>query len=141
MSLQHVWLTESSTWLGTFEGDIGPAYARTVTGTSLGLFCCFQLWLSGLPCTVGSWILLSSETSGNQGPPIQGGVELSKDPMSGTKKLSMESPIKKILGMKPLMCHFIAHYHNVIFFWNHEQGGWSESGMDYYLKKFCLLLE
>lgn len=83
-----------SPWLVTFEGDIGPAYARMVTGTSLGLFCCFQPWLSGLPWAVGSWILLSSETSGDQGPPIQGGVELSKDPMSGTKKLSMESPIK-----------------------------------------------
>ena len=66
----------------TFEGDIGPAYARTVIGNSPGLFLSFQV-LSELPENPPSVVILSPEISGDHGPPIQGGVELSIVPSNG----------------------------------------------------------
>lgn len=62
---------------------MGPAYARTVIGNSPGLFVCFH-GLRGLPENPLSLFILSSETSGDQGLPIQGGVELSIVPSRGT---------------------------------------------------------
>lgn len=66
----------------TFEGDIGPAYARTVIGNSPGLFLSFKV-LSALPENLPSVVILSPEISGDHGPPIQGGVELSIVPSNG----------------------------------------------------------
>ena len=66
----------------TFEGDIGPAYARTVIGNSPGLFLSFKV-LRALPENAPSVVTLSPEISGDHGPPIQDGVELSIVPNSG----------------------------------------------------------
>ena len=89
----------------TFDGDIGPAYALTVIGISPGLFFCFKLLLSALPCDPGdpgSRVFFLSVTSGDQGPLIQGGVALSTDPMSGTKQLSVKHHM--ISGKSRLHC-------------------------------------
>ena len=80
----------------TFEGDIGPAYARTVIGNSPGLFLSFQVF-SILPENPPSVAILSPEISGDHGPPIQGGVELSIVPSSGIYKLSANEHMKQEL--------------------------------------------
>jgi len=53
-----------------------------VIGNSPGLFLSFKV-LSALPENLPSRVILSPEISGDHGPPIQGGVELSIVPSSG----------------------------------------------------------
>ena len=67
-----------------------------MTGGSPGLFLSFRL-SSGLPSDPLFLLFFSSETSGDQGSPIQGGVELSSEPRRGTKQLSVESHFQHML--------------------------------------------